>query len=68
MRYGAQWKVQNVRDTSLQPYQTKAETIEFDLPAGVRAADIRVDLVYENVNPDNKYPIHSITKRVSLDK
>jgi hypothetical protein len=68
MKYGAQWKVQNVRDTSLQPYQTKAETIEFDLPAGVRAADITVDLVYENVNPDNKYPIHSITKRVSLDK
>ncbi len=68
MKYGAQWKIQNVRDTSLQPFKTKAETIEFDLPAGVRAADVTVDLVYENVNPDNKYPIHSVTKRVSLDK
>lgn len=68
MKYGAQWKVANLRDTSLQPNKTKAETIEFDLPAGVRAADVTVDLVYEDVNPDNKYPIHSITKRVSLDK
>jgi hypothetical protein len=68
MKYGAQWKVANLRDTSLQPYKTKAETIEFDLPAGVRTADVTVDLVYEDVNPDNKYPIHSITKRVSLDK
>ncbi|HUO77711.1 MAG TPA: hypothetical protein VMU21_09060 [Thermodesulfovibrionales bacterium] len=67
-RYGAQWKVANLRDTSLQPNKTKAETIEFELPAGVRAADVTVDLVYEDVNPDNKYPIHSITKRVSLDK
>lgn len=68
MKYGAQWKIANLRDTSLQPFKTKAETIEFDLPAGVRAADVTVDLVYEDANPDNKYPIHSITRRVSLDK
>ena len=68
MKYGAQWKVANLRDTSLQPGQAKKETIEFDLPEGVRTADVTVDLVYEDVNPDNKYPIYSITKKVSLDK
>lgn len=68
MKYGAQWKVANLRDTSLQPLQTKVETVEFDLPEGVKAADVTVDLVYEAVNPDNKYPIHSVTKKVSLDK
>ena len=67
-KYGAQWKVGYLRDTSLQPYQTKKESIEFDLPAGVRTADVTVELTYENVNPDNKYPIHSITKRVTLDR
>jgi hypothetical protein len=24
--------------------------------------------VYEAVNPDNKYTLHSVTKKVSLDK
>lgn len=68
MKYGAHWKTANMRDTSLQPYQTKAETIEFDLPEGVRTVDVTVDLIYENVSPDNKYPIHSITRKVSLDR
>jgi hypothetical protein len=68
MKYGAQWKIANLRDTSFQPYKMKDETIEFDLPQGVRAADVTVELVYEAVNPDNKYPLHSVTKKVSLDK
>ena len=68
MKYGAQWKVANLRDTSLQPNKTKEETVEFDLPEGVKAAEVTVDLVYEATNPDNKYPIHSITKKVSLEK
>ncbi|MCL5024638.1 MAG: hypothetical protein M1497_14985 [Nitrospirae bacterium] len=68
MKYGAQWKVANLRDTSLQPYQTKADTIEFDLPAGVRTAEVTVDLVYQAVNPDNSYPIHSVTNTVTLDR
>jgi len=67
-KYGAQWKVANIRDTSIQPFTAKTETIEFDLPEGVRSADITVDLFYEAVNPDNKYPIHTITRKVSLDK
>ncbi len=68
MKYGAQWKVANLRDTSLQPLQAKKETIEFDLPEGVRNADVTVNLFYELTNPDQKYPIHSITRKVSLDK
>jgi hypothetical protein len=68
MKYGAQWKVANIRDTSLQPLQVKKETMEFDLPEGVRNVDVSVELTYEAVNPDNKYPIHSITRKVSLDK
>jgi len=68
MKYGAQWKVANIRDTSLQPLQTKKETLEFDLPESVRNVDVSVELFYEAVNPDNKYPIHLITRKVSLDK
>jgi hypothetical protein len=46
MKYGAQWKVANIRDTSIQPHQPKKETIEFDLPGGW-TTDISVDLFYE---------------------
>lgn len=68
MKYGAQWKTANIRDTSLQPAQAKKESIEFDLPKDVRTVDVTVELSYEAVKPDNKYPIHSITKKVSLDR
>lgn len=68
MKYGAQWKVANIRDTAIQPNKAKEETIEFDLPKDVRNVDVTVDLSYEAVNPGNKYPIHTITKKVSLDK
>jgi hypothetical protein len=68
MKYGAQWKVANLRDTSLQPGQAKKETVEFDLPEGVRTADVTIELFYEATNPDQKYPIHTVTRKVSLDK
>ncbi len=68
MKYGAQWKVANLRDTSLQPNKAKTEAIEFDLPEGVRAADVTVDLFYELGNPEQKYPIHTVTEKVSLDR
>ena len=68
MKYGAQWKTANIRDTSIQPMQPKKETFEFDLPEGVRSADVTIEVVYEAVNPDNKYVLHSVTKKVSLDK
>jgi hypothetical protein len=66
--YGAQIKVANIRDTSIQPYQTKAESLEFVLPQGVRSADITVDLSYYLGTPDMRYEIHRITRQVSLDR
>jgi len=71
MKYGAQWKVANIRDTSLQPMQAKKETIEFDLTgdfAKVRTVDLTINLFYELTTPDQKYPIHTVTKKVTLDK
>jgi hypothetical protein len=66
--YGAQWKVQNVRDTSLQPLEVKADTFEIPLPEGVRTVDVNLVLTYEINTPDNKIEIYNITKRVSLDR
>ncbi|MBI4823502.1 MAG: hypothetical protein HY805_04640 [Nitrospirae bacterium] len=68
MKYGAHWKVANLRDTSLQPMKPKKETMEFDLPEGVREADVTVNLFYELGNPEQKYPIHSVTRKVTLDR
>jgi hypothetical protein len=65
--YGAQWKTSYIRDTSLQPYEEKAETFEIFLPEGVRDVDVDVELNYEINKPDNKAPIHKVTRRVSLD-
>lgn len=68
MVYGAQNKSSYVRDTSLQPFESKDETFEIKLPEGVRAADVTVELVYEVQNPENRVPIHKVTRRVSLDR
>jgi hypothetical protein len=68
MLYGAQQKVANIRDTSIQPYQTKTESMEFILPKGVRSADITVDLSYYLGSPDQRYELHKITRRVTLDR
>ncbi len=68
MVYGAQNKSSYVRDTSLQPYESKDETFEIRLPEGVRAADVTVDLFYEVQNPENRVAIHKVTRRVSLDR
>lgn len=68
MTYGAQWKASYIRDTSIQPYQTKAESFEFVLPDDERCADVTVTLHYELGNPDQVVPIHSYQKLVSLDR
>lgn len=68
MKYGAQWKVANIRDTSLQPAKATKEMIEFDIPKEVRTVDVTVDLTYEAVKPENRYPIHTIKRTVSLDR
>lgn len=68
MVYGAQNKTSYVRDTSLQPFESKDETFEVKLPEGVRTADVTVELSYEVQVPDNKVPIHKMTRRVTLDR
>jgi len=68
MIYGAQNKSSYVRDTSLQPFESKDETFEVKLPEGVRAADVTVELFYEVQVPENRVPIHKVTRRVSLDR
>ena len=74
MAYGAQNKSSYIRDTSLQPFQTKAESIEFDLPVDdkgaptIRTVDVTVELIYEIQSPDNKFTIAKVTREVTLDR
>ncbi|MFO0754678.1 MAG: hypothetical protein U0411_15295 [Thermodesulfovibrionales bacterium] len=68
MVYGAQNKASYVRDTSLQPSESKNETFEIKLPEGVRTVEVTVDLAYEVQSPENKVPIHKITRSVTLDR
>ena len=68
MKYGAQVKTQYIRDTSLQPLETKSESFEIFLPEGVRNVDVTVALRYEIWKPDHKIDIHTINKTVSLDR
>ena len=68
MLYGAQVKTQYIRDTSLQPYETKAESFEIALPEGARTVDVTVTLTYEINTPDNKIEIQKVTRKVSLDR
>jgi len=68
MVYGAHNKASYVRDTSLQPYESKDETFEIKLPEGVRTVDVTVDLTYEIQVPDNKVQIHKVTRKVTLDR
>lgn len=77
MAYGAQNKTSYVRDTTLQPFQYKDETFEFDLPfetkdnvntPTIRTVDVTVELNYEIQSPDNKITIHKVAKQVTLDR
>ena len=68
MLYGAQVKTQYIRDTALQPYETKAESFEIFLPEGVRTVDLTVSLRYEINKPDNFIEIYKVERKVSLDR
>ena len=68
MLYGAQVKTQYIRDTALQPFETKAETFEIQLPQGVRAVDVTVSLRYEINKPANFIEIAKVSRKVSLDR
>jgi hypothetical protein len=67
MVLGPENKLGFVRDTSIQPFAPKEETIEIPLPTDVRDAAIEVDLSYQP-RPGNVYPIHKVVREVSLDQ
>jgi hypothetical protein len=67
MVLGPDKKLGLVRDTSIQPFAPKEETIEIPLPKGVTEAVIEVRLSYQP-RPGNVYPIHKVVKNVSLDQ
>ena len=68
MLYGAQVKTQYIRDTSLQPLETKAESFEIFLPEGVRTVDVTVSLRYEIWKPSHFVEITKVSRKVSLDR
>jgi len=64
---GPENKLGFIRDTSIQPFAPKEETIEVPLPQGLRDAVIEVNLSYRP-RPGNVYPIDNVVKKVSLDR
>lgn len=64
---GPENKLGFIRDTSIQPFTPKEETIEVSLQQGMRDAIIEVNLSYRP-RPGNVYPIHKVTRIVSLDR
>jgi hypothetical protein len=67
MVLGPENKLGLMRDTSIQPFAPKEETIEIPLPPGIKDAVIEVDLSYQP-RPGNVYPIHKVVRNVSLDQ
>jgi hypothetical protein len=66
MVLGPENKLGLIRDTSIQPFAPKEETIEIPLPQSQRDAVVEVSLSYQP-RPGNIYPIHKVTRKVSLD-
>jgi len=67
MVLGPENKLGIIRDTSIQPFAPKEETIEMPLPRGLRDAVVEVNLSYQP-RPGNIYPIHTVTRKVSLEE
>lgn len=67
MVLGPEKKLGFIRDTSIQPFAPKEETIEVPLPTSMKDAVIEVNLSYQP-RPGNVYPIHKVVRNVSLDQ
>ena len=67
MVLGPENKLGLIRDTSIQPFTPKVESIDIPLPPGLRDAVIEVNLSYRP-RPGNVYPIHKVVRKVSLDQ
>ncbi len=63
---GPENKLGLIRDTSIQPFAAKEETIEAPLPPGMKGAVIEVGLSYQP-RPGNVYSIHKVVRNVSLE-
>ncbi len=67
MVYGPTHKVGLIRDTSIQPFTTKEETFEAQIPPGVEKLKVTVDLNYQ-LRPGDIYPIHLKTVELSSNR
>ena len=67
MALGPENKLGFIRDTSIQPFAPKNESIEVRLPKAVTEAVIEVNLSYRP-RPGNVYPIHNVVRKVSLNR
>jgi len=54
-----------IRDTSLQPFAPKEETFEIPIAKDVKEIKLTVQLSF-SLRPGEDYPIHSVTKNVTL--
>jgi hypothetical protein len=70
MVYAANRKLTLMRDTSLHPFVPKKETIEVKLPDGVQEAVVEAVLTFRQLPgvPEAEFPIHKVTKEVSLKR
>lgn len=65
MVFGTDRKMGIIRDTSLQPFTPKEETFEIPVAKEVKAVKLTVRLVF-SLRQGEDYPIHSVTKNVTL--
>lgn len=70
MVYAANRKLTLLRDTSLHPFVPKKETIEVRLPEGVEEAVVEAKLTFRQIPgvEEAEFPIHTVTKEVSLKR
>ncbi len=70
MVYAANRKLTLLRDTSLQPFVPKKETLEVKLPEGVEEAVVEATLTFRQLPgiPEAEFPIHKVTREVSLKR
>ncbi len=57
MVYGPTHKLGIIRDTSIQPFATKAETFEVSIPEGIGKVRVQAELSYQP-RPGDVFPIH----------
>ena len=70
MVYAANRKLTLMRDTSLQPFVPKKETIEVRLPEGVQEAVVEAVLTFRQLPgvAQAEFPIHKLSREVSLKR